>query len=143
MIYAGTVHVSLYEDEDGTRRVQMEIVQDSGIVKLDEVTIMPAPPPPPPMGTQIDRMQEVFGYLLSNDTRAQKIVLVQGAPGAGKSVMSQHRPDFEVGWACLNFRKHRRRRGSCVIVGSKNVRCPCDDEGKDERRTHVCESPRL
>ena len=40
MIYVGTVHVSLYEDEDGTRRVQTEIVQDSGIVKLDEVTIM-------------------------------------------------------------------------------------------------------
>lgn len=40
MIYAGSVHIALYEDEDGTRRVQTEVVQDSGIVKLDEVTIM-------------------------------------------------------------------------------------------------------
>lgn len=40
MIYAGTVSVSLYEDEDGTRRVQTEVIQDSGIVKLDQVTIL-------------------------------------------------------------------------------------------------------
>ena len=40
MIYAGTVSVSLYEDEDGTRRTQTEVLQDSGIVKLDQVTVL-------------------------------------------------------------------------------------------------------
>lgn len=40
MIYVGSVDIALYEDADGTRRVQTEIIQDSGIVKLDEVTIM-------------------------------------------------------------------------------------------------------
>lgn len=40
-----------------------------------------------PLGTQADRLQEVFGYLLTNETRAQKVVSFLGQPAGGKGTV--------------------------------------------------------